>query len=316
MILRDEKREQAYSARYDGTGKTKRHVVIYSESGLPGVERHLREAPKAWRYEHSRTSGASADWDRSAGYEGACKLAKDGWSEGAQMLDAKLGAIIPAAGRSSRWGYSQTGGSVNIGRFLTGHPKNMRSRTKKQAGSAPVYHIVINTVCSAAITANQMVNYGVAMVGLIDRLENTGKRVQLDVVMVTKTTGEDSNTRLSVGWNVKRSSEALDLAAVAFALAHPAAFRRLGFALMERSPKECASSGYGRCLDAHWSDVPDADEATMVIDGIQHAPSRCNTPQDALRLCIEQVNKAAVLAGHCQPGGEPLIDEDDYLFDD
>lgn len=315
MILRDEKKTLAYSARYHGDGKTNRHIVHYSENGLPGVERHLRDNPGAWRYKGS-TEARTEEWDLGLGYEGACRLAKEGWSEGAAMLDAKLGAVIPSGGRSSRWGYSQTGGSVNIGRYLTGHPKNMRSRTKRQAGSAPVYHLVINTVCSALITATQMVNYGVALVGLIDRLENTGKRVHLDVVMVTKTyCSEAPDTRLSVGWNVKRSSEQLDLAAVAFALAHPAAFRRLGFAMMERSPKECESDGYGMCIDAHWSDVPDADDGTMVIDGIQHSPSRCNSPQDALRLVIEQLNKAAVLAGHCEAGGEPLIDESDYVFD-
>jgi hypothetical protein len=51
----------------------------------------------------------------------------------------------------------------------------------------------------------------------------------------------------------------------------------------------------------------------LLIDGVGHSPRRCNNPKDALRFAIEQINKAAVLAGHATPD-QPLIPEDEELF--
>lgn len=313
MIYREEGRK--LSGIWNRTNKfnSDKHCVIYGDQGLPEIEAFLRDHGKKWSSEASqdRRNAPKQSWDLSAGYSGAMAMARDGWHEGVENLDAKLHAIIPAAGHEPRWGYAVTGGSININRYLQGHPKSMRNRRKKQMGSAPVLHIVVNGTASCMVNADQMANYGTALVGLIDRLENSGKRVHLDVVFVTYM--PSNNGRLACGWNVKRASEAVDLSAVAFSIGHPAAFRRIGFALMERSPSAYMDYGYGYCADLRIEDVPDGNDATMLIDGINHEPTRCNTPQDALRFAIEQINKAAVIAGHSTPD-QPLIPEDEELF--
>lgn len=287
----------------------KRQIVAYADN-MDDAQAWLRDTPRKWSVEQSRVAGADKKWDLKAGYEGALQLARDGWSDGVAMIDTALQAIVPAVSSDPRWGYSQTGGSVSIGRYLNGNPKCMRNRRKKTMGSAPVLHLIVNVVASCAVKAERMANYGAAICGLIDRLENSGKRVHLDMVMVSNSMG----VRLSCGWNVKRASEALDLSQVAFAIAHPAAFRRIGFAMMERTHRDAESPGYGYCADALPWDVPDYTDGTMIVDGINHEPTRCYSPKDALRLAIEQVNKAAVLAGHATPD-EPMIDEDDWLHD-
>ena len=284
-----------------------RQIVIYGDS-LPDAVQFIESTGNKWGREDSKAHNGDS-WTLGADYAKALTLANEGWQEGVEMIDAALHAIIPAAGREARWGWGVAGGSVSVGRYLTGHPKAMRNRRKRASGSAPVLHIVLNAVASCAVNASQMANYGAAITGLVDRLENTGRRVHLDIVMVTKA----NNIRLSVGWNIKRASESVDLSQIAFSLAHPAAFRRIGFAMMERSDKAALTSGYGYCADAKPCDVPDWEDGTMIIDGVNHAPSRCNDPKDALRLAIEQVNKAAVLAGHATPDS-PLIPEDEELF--
>lgn len=287
----------------------KRQIVAFAES-MDDAQQWLRDTPRKWTVEESIEHADAKDWDLGAGYQGALRLARDGWSEGVAMIDTALQAIIPASGREARWGYSQTGGSVSVGRYLTGNPKCMRNRRKRTMGAAPVLHMVVNVVASCAVKAERMANYGAAITGLIDRLENSGKRVHLDMVMVTNSKG----TRLSMGWNVKRASEPLDLSQVAFSIAHPAALRRIGFAMMERTHNDAESPGYGYSADALPWDVPDYTDGTMIVDGINHQPDRCFSPKDALRLAIEQVNKAAVEAGHSTPE-QPLIDEDDWLHD-
>jgi hypothetical protein len=285
----------------------KRHIVAFAES-MDDAQQWLRDTPRNWSVEASHGHPATKDWDLEAGYEGTLTLARDGWHEGVEMIHTALQAIVPASGREARWGYSQTGGSVSVSRYLTGHPKCMRNRRKKNMGGVPVLHLVVNVVASCAVKAERMANYGAAITGLIDRLENSGRRVHLDMVMAVNSKG----IRLSMGWNVKRASEPLDLSQVAFAIAHPAAFRRLGFAMMERTHKDAESAAYGYSADALPWDVPDYTDGTMIVDGLNHQPSRCATPKDALRLAIEQVNKAAVEAGHASLE-QPLIDEDDWL---
>ena len=313
MIYRDEKRVVKGTVNRMGECETSRTVTIYGDS-LPDVERFLRETPKKWTYEQSRENEASKSWDLGVGYKGAEKLAKDGWSEGAADLDHRLQAIMPAASREARYGHSVYGSSVNIGRYLNGNPNNMRRRGKREAGSAPVFHIIVNAVATCMVNAQHFANYGTAIVGLIDRLEATGKRCMVDVVFCTllPNDGKYGDVRGVVGWNVKQANEAVDLAAVAFSIGHPAAFRRIGFAMMERLPKGTEHSGYGQSLDVHESDVIDPTDGTMLLDGVNHETSRCSTPEGALKLAIEQLNKAAVKAGHATIDN-PLIDETDAM---
>jgi hypothetical protein len=292
----------------------KRHIIMYGES-LGDVTDYLSGNPPKWDYGSAKSNPASDNWDMRAGYDGALKLAKEGWEEGVEMIDMALQVIVPASGRAGRWGYSQSGSSVSVTRFLQGHPRNMRNRTKRTMGSAPVLHLIVNTVASCMITATQMANYGAAIAGIVDRLENSGRRVHLDCVFASRLTDRScGEVRCSFGWNVKKASEPLDLAEVAFSLAHPAAFRRIGFGMLERTPEEVQTPGYGHCCDGLPCDVPDYTDGTMIVDGVNHEPKRCNSPTDALRFAIEQVNKAAVLAGHATPD-QPLVDEEEWLAD-
>lgn len=310
MIYRDEGGvhiEGIYNREYEWTAT--RHVIAFEENGLASLTEWLDRTKPEWTTVQSiRESLKSKTWDLEAGYKGALKLAREGWIEGMEGMEKALHAIMPATSHDPRWGWSQIGTSVNVGRYLHGHPKSMRSRRKKQMGSAPVLHIVVNTAASCAIRASQFANYGAAICGLIDRLETMGRRVHLDMVNV----GNFSGVRGAYGWNVKSASEHIDLAALSFTLAHPAAFRRLGFAMIERLPKAAECWGYGYCADLVLDDIPNATEGTMLIDGVNHEPNRCNNVTDALRMAIEQVNKAAVIAGHASLD-VPLIDEEQAM---
>ena len=275
------------------------------------LHRWLDATPKRWGGQGS-TLANNREWCLGASWEDALTMAKEGWRDGVSLISAKLNAVVPATVRVPRWGYAESGSSVSVGRFLTGHPKNMRSRRKRESGSAKVLHIVVNGNASCAVTGEQMANYGVALVGLINRLERSGRRVHLDVCYAAALKG---NTRASYGWTVKTPGQPIDLSAVAFSIGHPAAFRRLGFAMMERMPKECESLGYGFAADIQEEDLIRPVRGAMLIDGVNHEPKRCANEKDALRLAIEQINKAAVLAGHATVD-VPLIRDDDFLYTD
>jgi hypothetical protein len=294
-----------YSRTEDWTAD--RQIIAFADS-MGDAERWLSDTPAKWEIKASTCMSAKRDWDLNVGYAGALTLARDGWNEGVEMIDTALQALVPASDHEGRWGWSQQGGTVSVTRYLSGHPKCMKNRRKKQSGSAPVFHIIVNVAAASVVRSQQMANYGAALTGLIDRLESTGRRVQLDCVTVANC----NDIRVSVGWTVKRASEPVDLSQVAFSIGHPASLRRLHFAMMERCSNDAESAGYGYSADASFADVPDCTEATMVVDGVNAEPHRCLTPMDALRYAIEQLNKAAVIAGHATID-QPLIDEADWV---
>ncbi len=84
--------------------------------------------------------------------------------------------------------------------------------------------------------------------------------------------------------------------------------------MMERCHNDAESAAYGYSADALSCDVPNCTDATMVVDGVNAEPHRCMNPMDALRYAIEQLNKAAVIAGHATLD-QPMIDENDWLAD-
>ena len=311
MIHRYEKKRTRAVVNRSGDRNCKAHEILYFDKGIFECIQWLNETKPTWHSRASRNENhTSESWDLNAGWDGAETLMRDGWSEGAAMIDAKLQAIMPATGRQARWGYDVRGGSVNVNRFLTGHPRSMRSRTKRTMGSAPVLHICVNIACSSAVNASHMANYGTALVGLIDRLENSNRRVHLDVMDVTYM--ENGQARFSTGWNVKKANEPVDLSAIAYSIAHPAALRRTVFAMNERMRPQHEEGGYGQPMGIDIIDVPDANEGMMLLNGIQHDYRRCNSERDALLFAIEQLNEAAVVAGHATLD-DPLINVDDAM---
>ena len=93
--------------------------------------------------------------------------------------------------------------------------------------------------------------------GLIDLLEQSGKRVELDLVHGSRVSKASIRARV----RVKDSNAPLDIERIAFAIAHPASFRRIAFSIWELPPQairqQCGvpNGGYGRCED--WAE-PDA----------------------------------------------------------
>lgn len=91
----------------------------------------------------------------------------------------------------------------------------------------------------------------------------------------------------------KRGLVPLDLAAVAFSLAHPAASRRIGFAMYEHSPKEIESGRYGNGVEIKEEDLIDPLPGTYCISGLNNTTDRCHSLDDALKFARDQINKAA-----------------------
>lgn len=266
------------------------------------VVRFLESTPSKWKA-RGATCDKEADfyhgheWDFRLGYRGTLALAARGWTEGAMDLSDKLDAHMPNNDHVDSWRYDVAGELPDIGRYLAGDPAHMR-RHGHPKGRRPIISIFSNNWMSAAVKARQCANYGAAIVAAIDQIENRGRRVEVIGGTVAQRSGFATTLKASADifsatWLVKRAEDPVDLAALAFSLAHPAASRRFGWAVWERS-EAAADIGFG-CpmgdIKEEW--LTDVHPETLMLRGLQYSPSRCHDMDDALIFVRDIINEAA-----------------------
>jgi len=206
----------------------------------------------------SRSEERADSWDFGLGFDGAIQLGHRGWPEGARQVHAMIEEMgIRKRQAVPELAFSRVGpGVLDLNRLRQGHPMPWqvwvdgdRTRDTNQGG---VVTVVVNACASAMMSADKYMQKGVVVCALVDLLERHNMRVEL--VMGIATTSYSKGITIRV--LLKRPGDALNMDRVAFAIAHPACFRRLGLSVLEHSPKKYrdgvgihSSSGYGRVLD-------------------------------------------------------------------
>lgn len=257
-----------------------RDITVIGED-LPSTVAWLAATPRKWAQIASIDEAARTNWDLNAGWKGALKLARDGWPEGMREVEAAAAEVLPNA-RTSTLRYDVAGEFPDVARFVAGDPFNMISH-RRQKDNHPVVHLIVNVCCSSSISARQFTAYSGAVTALVYQIENTKRRVELDVVAINSHEGKG---RSRMGWKVKRASDGLDIAAVAFSLAHPAAFRRLIFGMWERTPRSFESFGYGTVglLTEEDAAAMEANPEAILLDGVGESDNGVTTAQMNTRL--------------------------------
>jgi hypothetical protein len=144
----------------------------------------------------------------------------------------------------------------------------------EQEGGKPVITLAVQINARSDVSAQCMSNYGLAIARYVDEMEAAGYSVEVIAAMCTTIKGD----RLVQGWTVKNAGEPMNLPDMAFSIGHPAAFRRLGFALRERSEaRPCSSYGQPGTLAATDFDFP-----VIALTGMPSADSHSRTPESAL----------------------------------
>lgn len=249
---------------------------------------HLRDTKRSWSQNEALRAPAYDSWDAGVGYEGALRLAAEGWPEGVQQIQA-MAQLVPTGQLPTR-SYDVAGDYPDVSRALGGDPRNMVRRGKVQT-PRPTVTIAVNVCVNGMVDGKMKMNYGAALTGLVDRLESKGTRVEL---LCTDAATKDFGHMISTAWTVKRAQDTLDLSAIAFSVAHPAMARRLCFAMYEHCPPDLEMMGYGApvraLLPEHFIDLP---EDTLYLAGTHGAPDECRTLERAVKLVELQINVAA-----------------------
>jgi len=121
-------------------------------------------------------------------------------------------AQIPET-RKYQWQDAPAGYFPNIPAYLAGHPCSMRRRTKVLCELGPI-NIYVCTTCSAATSADYMLNRGAAIVALVQKLQSL-RPVNLFAVAELQGATDDAFTGV-----FRFDTKPVNLAQIAFCFSH------------------------------------------------------------------------------------------------
>ena len=256
------------SGREDIRGKSINKILEYSfENWTDFVDtaenRTMKVSHDKYSYRASRKQDHQ-DFNNFGSFESAIYAARYGWPEGLARIKKEidnLGGILPVKEFRKTLEYSIAGpGTVDMGRYLVGHPEcvvTWRDREEDVYGNGPIVAITCNLGASWDVTPETLFRRGALIVALVDLLESSDRRCEITILASHARNGHDLRWKTII----KHAHDPLDLERVAFALASGDCYRRLGFSVVEGASEEfrekCGihqGGGYGSV--GEW-DLPD-----------------------------------------------------------
>lgn len=246
-------------------------------------------------YVSSRNTDERGGWYGTPSFAAARKLALNGWQEGREQI-AKLtrNLEVRLLSRIVREdvNYDVEGMAFDVARYLEGEPEHWArlEESTMQADSHKHVRIVMNTIVSGGVTTDVMIARGSVIAALVELLEYAGTRVELWAGFGARIR---AGGRYDLQVRVKAYDQPLDMARVAFALAHPSMSRRMGFALIEHAPahlEKYLHGGYG----APEFEL-DAQDASLYISGACVYDAQWRTPELAEVWLVAELARLGVV---------------------
>lgn len=200
-----------------------------------------------------RSREAQSEFFGRETFEQAQELARHGWREGAERAKRTLESLDlpPVQTLHSSTFNDVTGAFVDVGEYVQGTPECMVDFAT-DTRTARFAHIVVSGVYSAGFDKDDATRRGIAIAAVVDALEARGIRCAVDLITPIAENLQKGADRLEFHHRLKEESAPLNLETLVFAIAHPAYFRRMIFAMMELHPernKFGVGRGYGSVVD-------------------------------------------------------------------
>ena len=264
-------------------------AVYAGFSSLGAMTDYLATIPKHMHGEgHDKSM---PDWYGSRDMPHALQIARDGWPEGVQKAQEVADQISTAATRSKRRTRAVAGGSVSIGRLLSGNPKCMT--TRRRVTGRKVVTMFVGTGNAALVPARAMIARAAAIAAICNVAEIAG--YSCEIVMIgnqSRSLTSRNQSMLQTVVTVKHAGERFNLSDMVFALGHPSYFRRFTFAICS-AQNECKSiwhtQGYaGEMFTDDWTPAP--GEIHIPFLSIE-AWRNMREKQDVFKMAMEMIHK-------------------------
>lgn len=194
----------------------------------------------------ARKEGKGKSWDLGIGFDGFASLARKGWSQPVAEVEGLAGHVenaveVEVFDSSFQAVYDVAGSEVDVPVFLAGEPECMIESTPiRISRHGRAVRIIVPHFTSCGVNAESFRRRGAAIVALCDGLAKRQHPVEVVVVYQCGTYDygrkQSSYDRFQYVVPVQAATDPLDVERLLAATAHPASFRRLGFAVMENAP--------------------------------------------------------------------------------
>lgn len=216
----------------------------------------------------------SSDWSGCDTWEDALEYAVKGHPAGRAAIESA--AVKVTMAQEPLWDVAPIGAFPCIPAYAAGAPEDMFTMSDIAPPSpSPIVRIAVNMSANCFVDAQEIVNRGVAIVSLIDRIQLSGRRVELIAVKH----GESRPDKFVWSVTVKRPEEPIDMDRVGLCFATPIMLRRFFFRVLEfMTPDEV--DGYG--ASRHFVDeCRDCDLSIPMIKGSEYS-----TPERAVKTVM------------------------------
>lgn len=187
--------------------------------------------------------GGSKSFTGTKNFEEALDLLKNGYEKSLEKIKSAVAKDLKISqSRPRRTPHNAVVGFVpNVPNYLLGIPEQMITihQTPEKVKAISISYYIGN---NCGTEASDLEDAGIKILNVINRLELSGVRVNLDVIAMCSKSGSEWQI---ASVNVKDYKEQLDIKKLCFPLAHPSMFRRFGFAWLERSTDMKANFSYG-----------------------------------------------------------------------
>ena len=190
------------------------------------------------------------DWYGGVTWKEACQLATHGWEEGARevekyraLLYENLVQYLPRQNIEN----AVSGYAVDVGAYLSNAPECFyRREMNEPVATAPVVRIVVSLAFSASVRPEIITKRGAMICAMADAIEQLGYSVEIIGNDAVESRGKYSEINIVL----KQSTCTLNVATLAFCLAHPAMLRRLLFSAEEKTGWADFAYAYGVPIDS------------------------------------------------------------------
>ena len=203
-------------------------IYRYNADSWDEFVHDLRTRKKLWDSYGDSDAVADDDWYGSKTWDEAMQYAVTGHAVARAALEAV--AVKQTTSLEPLWDTAPVGAFACIPAYAAGVPEDMFTMSELAPPTqSPIVRIVVNMSASAGVDPGHIVNRGAAIVTLIDRIQSTGRRVELIAVKH----GYWRKDKYVWTVTVKRPEEPIDMDRVGLCFATPIMLRRFFFRVME-----------------------------------------------------------------------------------
>jgi hypothetical protein len=184
---------------------------------------------------HAASRKGDREFTHTDTFDEAVNLALYGWPQGVEAYNAAQEYLNLRwrKGVARKTVLKTQGHAPSIPHFVAGDAQHMETYERAPSDWHKRLNLIVPTVIPGAITADQIIAYGITVTRIIDECEASGCPTGVQILFKLDLS---RGHRLSVLVNLKNEEAQLPVSMLLFALAHPSTLRRLYFAIYERLP--------------------------------------------------------------------------------